>query len=158
VTGVLWNFVLALAWIALSGGGFTFKNFLIGLILGYLILRFTKPWAGSIHYFSKLPKIIELFVYFLYELIVASLRVAYDVVTPRHHMRPGIIHIPLQLKTDFEITLLANMLSLTPGSLSLDVSTDRKVLYLHAMYVDNPQEVRDMIHEGFEKRIKEIFE
>jgi multicomponent Na+:H+ antiporter subunit E len=81
---------------------------------------------------------------------------AYDVVTPGFHMRPAVVAVPLDVETDLEITLLANLITVTPGSFSLDVSDDRKVLYVHAMYVDDPDEYRREIKEGFERRVLEL--
>ena len=71
-------------------------------------------------------------------------------------MRPGVIGIPLDAETDLEITMLANVISLTPGTLSLDVSEDRKTLYIHAMYVENPDDLRTEIKDGLEKRLLEL--
>ncbi len=77
-------------------------------------------------------------------------------ITPKFFMKPGIIRIPLEAKTDLEITLLANLITLTPGTLSLDVSDDKKVLYVHAMYIKSKEEFISNIKEGFEKRLLEI--
>ena len=71
-------------------------------------------------------------------------------------MKPGIVKIPLDARSDLEITLLANLISLTPGTLSLDVSDDRKVLYVHAMYVNDREDFVASIKNGFERRILEI--
>jgi multicomponent Na+:H+ antiporter subunit E len=95
-------------------------------------------------------------LYFLYELIKANLQVAMDVITPKFYMKPAIIEFPLDAKTDLEITFLANVITLTPGTLSLDVSEDRKSLYIHAMYVDDKEEFIDEIKQGFERRILTI--
>ena len=70
--------------------------------------------------------------------------------------RPGIIAVPLDAKTDVEITLLANLVSLTPGTISLDVSDDRSVLYVHAMFVEDPQRLCQEIKSGFERRILDL--
>ena len=59
-------------------------------------------------------------------------------------------------RTDLEITLLANLITVTPGSFSLDVSDDRSVLYVHAMYVDDPEALRREIKDGFERRVLEL--
>jgi multicomponent Na+:H+ antiporter subunit E len=99
---------------------------------------------------------VSLFFYFLYELVKANLEVAYDVATPKFYMKPGIIGVPLDAKTDLEITLLANMITLTPGTLSLDVSEDRKILYVHAMYITDRESFIRSIKDGFEKRLLEI--
>ena len=98
---------------------------------------------------------MRFFFFFLRELVVSNLRVAYDVLTPTDYMRPGVIAVPLDAHTDGEITLLANLISLTPGSLSLDVSTDRRVLYVHMMYLDDPEQAREQI-KYFESRLLEL--
>ena len=87
-----------------------------------------------------------------------SLRVVWDVITPRHLSSPGIIAVPLDVESDEEILLVSNLVSLTPGSLSLDVSDDRKTLYVHAMFVDDPVQARREIKRGIERRVKEAFE
>jgi multicomponent Na+:H+ antiporter subunit E len=66
------------------------------------------------------------------------------------------VAIPLDVETDVEITLLANLITLTPGTLSMDISDDRKVLYVHAMYVDDPEALRAEIKNGFERRVLEM--
>ena len=82
----------------------------------------------------------------------------YDVVTPTHYMRPGVIALPLDVTTDMEITLLANMITLTPGSLALDVSEDKKTLYVHEVYINNGdiEAKKREIKNGFEKRILKV--
>jgi multicomponent Na+:H+ antiporter subunit E len=86
----------------------------------------------------------------------ANLRVAYDVVTPRHRMHPGVVAIPLDASSSIEITLLANLITMTPGSLSLDVSDDRSVLYVHSMFMSDPAAYREMIKRDFERRVLEL--
>ena len=70
-------------------------------------------------------------------------------------MKPGVIAMPLAAKTDLEITMVANLISLTPGTLSLDVSDDRRVLFIHAMFLDNEQELRNSLKD-MERRVLEI--
>ena len=89
-------------------------------------------------------------------LVLANLRVAHDVITPRLYARPAIIAVPLEARTDLEITLLANLISLTPGSLSLDVSPDKSCMFVHGMFVDDPEAFRREIKDGFERRIGEL--
>jgi multicomponent Na+:H+ antiporter subunit E len=157
MNGLLWNILLALVWIGMTGE-FTPVNFVIGFGLGMLILFFARRVIGTPHYLAKMVQVLELFVFVLWELILANLRVAYDVLTPGYGMRPGVVAIPLDARTDVEITLLANLITLTPGTLSLDVSSDRRVLYIHIMYIDNDDiaEVRRKIKTGFERRVLEV--
>jgi multicomponent Na+:H+ antiporter subunit E len=71
-------------------------------------------------------------------------------------MRPAILAIPLDVKTDLEITTLANLITLTPGTLSLDVSSDRKVLYIHAVYVHDVPAFKKYIKDSLERRVREV--
>lgn len=132
-----WNMILALLWVVLSGS-YSISNLVVGMFLSYLVLAYVardKPMFAN--YFGKLPKMISFILFFIWDLTKANARVAYDVLTPRHLMRPGVIAIPLDLKDDAGISLYANLITVTPGSLSLDVSSDRKVLYVHLMYLDD---------------------
>ncbi len=119
-------------------------------------------WLFSFFYnrtaFYKTPKIGSLIFFYLKEMVVASVKVAYDVLTPKDHMEPAILALPLKAESDLEITLLANFITLTPGTLSVDVSGDRKTLYIHEVYVKGgaKEKIIHDIKEGFERRILEI--
>jgi multicomponent Na+:H+ antiporter subunit E len=149
------NLLLMFVWVALTGNA-GYANFAFGFLLSFCILWATARKTEGVGYFARIPKIISFAGYFLYELLKANLQVAYDVITPTFYMKPGIIKIPLSAKTDLEITLLANLISLTPGSLSLDVSEDKSVLYVHAMYIHDRDKYIAHIKTGFEKRLLEI--
>ena len=153
----LWNLLLALAW-TVSTGLFTVPNLLFGLVLGYFILMFAQRALGASAYFSKVPQVARFSVFYFWQLILANFRVAYDVMTRTHYMRPGVIAVPLEAQTDAEITLLSNLITLTPGSLSVDLSDDRRVLYVHVMYLDDDDvaETRRLIKEGLERRVLEV--
>jgi multicomponent Na+:H+ antiporter subunit E len=155
VNGLLWNILLALAWTAVTGT-FTIANLVLGFFIGFGILFLVRSIAGIPNYFIEVRQVLGLLAYLLWELMLANLRVAWDVITPTFHMRPGIIAVPLDAETDAEITLLGNMITLTPGSMTMDVSSDRKVLYVHAMYVDEPETVTDDVKQGFERRLLDI--
>ena len=119
-------------------------------------LWLTKPLYGTTRYFERLPGVLRLIGFFGKELLVSNLRVLWDVITPRHISRPGIIGLPLDARTDVEIMLVANLISLTPGTLSLDLSEDRRVLYIHVMFLDDIEKTRQQIKQGLEKRILEV--
>ena len=153
----LWNILLALTW-AFMSGQFTPGNFLLGFVFGYGILFLAQRMVGRSFYFRRVRRIIGFLLFFLKELVVANLRVAYAVVAPKPRLRPGVLAIPLDVQTDLEITTLANCITLTPGTLSLDVSDDRRVLYIHDMFIDDPEAERRNIKEGLERRIIEVFQ
>lgn len=113
-------------------------------------------------FMQKLPlkiwQILKLLVFFSWELVVANLRVARDVLIPGPGFkRPGVVAVPLDVQSNNEITLLACLITLTPGTLSLDVTADRSVLYIHEMFIRDPEEVRQNIKQGFERRVMEVF-
>jgi len=151
----LLNILLAFAWMAFTGN-ITPANFGVGFALSYAMLWLVQYPSGDLGYFAKFPKVVLFSIFFFIELTKANLRVAYDVLTPMHQMRPGIVAIPLDAETDIEITFLANLITLTPGTLSLDVSSDRRVLYIHDMYIDDVDKVRREIKGGYERRVLEI--
>lgn len=130
--------------------------------IGLFILIYFILWLLSYFYhkehFRKVPKIISLIGFFIKELVIASLKVAYDVMTPDFLMKPAVIAFPLDAKSDLEITVLASLISLTPGTLSIDVTDDRKILYVHAMYIKdgNLDKLKREIKHGFERRILAI--
>lgn len=154
-TQFLLNILLMLIWVLLTGS-YALVNFTFGFLLSFGILWIIGRSTGDDRYFTLIFKLIGFVFFFLYELTKANLEVAYDVITPKFHMKPGIVRIPLDAQTDTEITLLANLISLTPGSLSLDVSADRKVLYVHAMYISDKEAYIRNIKNGFEKRLLSI--
>ncbi len=131
---------------------------IIMVFLAWHVILWLVSYFYSRKAFAKAPEIVMLVLFYLKELIIASLRVAYDVVTPKDHMQPAVIAIPLDASSDLEITLLANFITLTPGTLSIDVSEDRKTLYIHEVYVKDgdTSKIINQIKNGFEKRILKI--
>jgi multicomponent Na+:H+ antiporter subunit E len=146
------NMALALVW-ALLTGLFQPTNLLVGFVLGYFVLFLARRALGRTTYFIKVPRALGFLGFFLWELILANLRVAVDVLMPRPRMRPRIIAVPLDAQTPLEIVLLTNFTALTPGTLSLDVSSDRRVFYIHALYAEDPDKVIREIKDGFEQRL-----
>lgn len=104
----------------------------------------------------RVVAVFDLLVFFVIEVTASSFRVAWDVVTPRARRHPGIVMVPVELESERQITLLALLVTLTPGTLSLDVSTDRRSLYVHSMFASEPDRVRHDVRCGFERRIRRI--
>lgn len=104
----------------------------------------------------KLLQIVIFLIHFAWDLLMANLRLARQVVRPLHELRPAILAIPLDLNTNVQITVLANLITLTPGTLSVDVSSDRKVLYVHTISGSEPDRARAQIKSGIERRVKEL--
>lgn len=139
-------------WAALTGQ-FSYGNLIFGFILSYIILWVIDRGNKRSKYFTRFYQTISFIIFFIRELVKANMQVAYDVITPEDRMKPGIVAVPLDAETDLEIAVLANVITLTPGTLTLDVSTDRKTLYVHGVYVDDKEKFIRSIKEGFERRI-----
>jgi multicomponent Na+:H+ antiporter subunit E len=130
------------------------------ILTGIIIFSLTWPlsYFFARDYFRKLPRLMNLIVFFIKELLVANLRVAYDVITPMTHMRSCIVALPLDAKTDLEITIFACMISLTPGTLSLTLSEDKTILFVHAITFKemDTEAIKREMKEGFERKLLKI--
>lgn len=151
----LLNVVLMVIWLALTGV-FTYINMFIGFAISYFILWILSRSSEDKRYFTIVFKVLGFFFFFLYEMLKANWQVAYEVMTSNLHMKPGIVKIELEAKTDLEITLLSNLISLTPGTLVVDISDDRKVMYVHGMYLEDKTKFIESIKLGLEKPLLSI--
>ncbi|HUG47191.1 MAG TPA: Na+/H+ antiporter subunit E [Candidatus Limnocylindria bacterium] len=155
MTSLLANLLLALVWGAMTGD-FSLANLSVGFLFGFVVIFASQRVMGQPAYASRVLTVVSFLLFYLRELVLANVRVAIDVVTPRLRARPGVVAVPLDARTDAEITLLANLMTMTPGSLTLDVSDDRRVLYVHAMYVGDPEDFRRHIKDEFERRVLDM--
>lgn len=107
---------------------------------------------------SRFFGFIAFLLFYIREIVVSNFRIAHDVLTPKHHMTPGIIAVDVADLSDRQVVLMANFITMTPGTLGLLVSEDRKRLYIHAMYIDDTAESlsRDL-KETYGKRVKHVF-
>ena len=153
---ILVNLLLAFAWAAMTGA-FTLINVLFGFVLGGICLSLIRNQAGAISHFMRLVLALELALIFLFELVKSSVSVAIIVLSPGRKLEPAIIAYPLDVKSDAEITLLANLITLTPGTLSIDVSDDASTLYVHAIDAPDIDAIISDIKSSFERRIARVF-
>lgn len=150
------NILMALSWAAVTGS-FSVVNLAFGFVLSLAALFLIREQVGTTASFQRAGKVVSLAALFVYELVLSAWRVARIVIRPKIELQPGIIAYPLTVESDFEITLLANLITLTPGTLSVDVSEDRKTLFVHCIDVPDPQGTIDDIKNGFERKILEVF-
>ncbi|MGY6549675.1 MAG: Na+/H+ antiporter subunit E [Roseinatronobacter sp.] len=158
MNGLLLNLILAFVWMAMTAD-FSFLSFMTGAVLGFAALWISAPLTGiDALYFKRLRRISYLAGFFLWELVLSSISVAWDVIRLVPQNKPALIEVPLTVKGDFEILLLTNLISLTPGTLSVDVTEDRETLIVHAMFGDDPDALIADIKDGFERLIMGVFE
>jgi multicomponent Na+:H+ antiporter subunit E len=86
-------------------------------------------------------------VFFTRELVIANLRVAWEIITPGLRLSPAIVRVPIDCRTDWETMLLANAVTMTPGTLSLEVDTTDGALFVHSLYVTDRTEFVASIHK-----------
>jgi multicomponent Na+:H+ antiporter subunit E len=157
VSPLLINGIFAVIW-TLVTGAFSLANFALGFVFGAVALFLIREQTGADAYFRRARRILSLAKLFFKELIMSAVRVALIVTRNDMALKPGIFAYETELKSDAAITLLANLITLTPGTLTIDVSDDKKMLYIHAVDCSDIEAARADIRNGFERKIREAFE
>ena len=154
---LVYNLILAFCWSAVTGD-FSLGGLVTGLVFGFLALWVAQPLVGMDRfYFLRVWRITRLALYFFWELFLSSIKVAVDVLRPVPRNTPRIITVPLDVTSDMEILTLTNLISLTPGTLSVDVTEDRRELIVHAMFADDPEAEVANLKSGMERMVLEAF-
>lgn len=156
------HLLLTLAWVALTGET-SAANFLAGFGVTYFILflvqRTFEPAEPADRYVRRGIVLARFARHFLWSILIANLRMAQAVLFPTGRLKPAIVAIPLDIDRPSAITLLANWITLTPGTLSLDISPDRRTLLVHTFdRGDSLEAFRRQIKNDFERRIIELYE
>jgi len=146
------NLILAFIWAALFGS-FTLGALFIGFVMGAIVLWVLGPSFEDSSYVSRLIGIVVLAAHFVYELLVSSLQVAVVALSPKPVPKAAVLALRVDAHSDLEQTLLANLISLTPGSLTFDVNDTTGEFAVHAMFVDDPDTSRRELKGGLEKRL-----
>lgn len=131
---------------------------LMGAILGWVIPLFTARFWPDYPRIKSWPKLMKLMFIVLWDIVVASFQVALQVIGPPKKLKPHFINYPLALESDYAITLLASIISLTPGTVSSLVSDDKKTLIVHALHCPDEAAAIADIQRRYEAPLKEIFE
>ena len=148
---------LALLWCVLTRD-MGLANVLAGLLLGWLAACFVAPPGVPLRRIvSRAPATLALASFFVWEMLVSNLRMARLVLAPRSHLRPAILAVPVEVESDAELALLSNLVTLTPGTLGLDVSEDRQTLFVHVLTADDFDAVRQDIRHGLARRVRRVF-
>ena len=154
----LGSILLALAWAALQGE-VTLVNLLVGYAVGYGILALlARGGVMPSTLVSRTRRALGLAAFFAWELLMANFRVAADVLRVHHLIAPAVVAIPLDVTSDGEILLLSMLINITPGSVTIDLADDRRTLYVHVMHMTSADDTRREIKDGFERRVKLLFE
>lgn len=153
----LFSLFLLLVWLLLVNTvapGHLVLGTLLAVVLPLLTQRFW-PDRPRIHSPWKLLRYIAVL---LWDIGLANLAVARLILGPTRRLRPAFIHLPLDLQNEFAISVLASTISLTPGTVSSDLSPDRKTLLIHALDVEDEAATIAAIKQRYEQPLREIFE
>lgn len=146
--------VLALAWMMLQERA-TVATVLVGYGVATLVIWICRDfWSERVRVRRPLV-MLRLAATFLRELVVANLQVAWIILQPGLPIRPAFIVVPLALRDDLAITALANMITLTPGTLTVDVAPDRSALWVHCLSARDADAVREQIKRQFETPLQD---
>jgi len=151
-----WNVLLTLAWMAMTGS-MTPGNFVLGAFIGFIALMFTRHVPGLPHYTRRATAIVALLAYTMWAIVLANLRVTRDLVFAKN-IQPALLSFETRAEGDLEITLLAALITLTPGSTVVDVTADARRFLVHVTNLPpgGPDEARAEIRDGFEQRVLEV--
>jgi multicomponent K+:H+ antiporter subunit E len=150
--------LLTLTWVLLAST-WTLNSLVFGFLLGLIIPFLTQPYWPQQMRLKKPMVIIEYILIVLYDIVVANMVVARIVVfKPNAKRHPAWVAVPLDLLTPEAITVLAGTITMTPGTVSADVSAEGHALLVHCLDAPNPDAVRNEIKQRYERRLKEIFE
>lgn len=152
---ILLNVFIALTWMFLS---ISFKptTFIVGYLLGLAMLFMLRKSFSSRFYMDRVLAVIKLILLFLKELALSNISVLKLIIKPKMPIRPAIFAMPTVLEKDWEITLLSSLITLTPGTVVLDISEDNKTLYIHSIDFEDIDEAVNSIRDTFEKAILEV--
>ncbi len=155
ISRTILHIVLAVIWCAMHNS-FHPATFIVGYLLAWASTSMFRALSQYTPYRMNVWEAIKLFFVFLKEMIVANIQIAFIIISPPMNIRPGLIEYPLDIKNEGAIVLLANMISLTPGTLSVDIAEDRKSIYVHAMVMETPDLLKKKIKDSFERRIQKM--
>lgn len=153
----LLTLTLAFVWLLLNNS-FAPGHIVLGLFLGWAISRLTLAFWPERVRIRSVRRLIAFAGIFLYDVLIANLAVARLILIGPRNLRPVFVVVPLELTSDLAISLLANTICLTPGTVSAHLSGDRRRLLVHALDCDDPQALVATIKTRFEAPLKEIFE
>lgn len=138
------NLLLALVWMFLTGS-FGIFGLLVGFVFGYLVLFLGRPFLGCGGYIRAVRGTLVLVAVFLYELVVANIQLARDILRPHPNLKPGFLRFHVPELSPAQAVLLGNMISLTPGTLTVDNDEESNTLYIHSIYAHNPEQARESL-------------
>lgn len=133
-------------------------HWVLGFLLAWAIPFFTQSFWPQSMVLNRPLLALRFLLLVLWDILIANVQVAILIMGPRQKLSPAFMRIPLDLKQDFTITLLANTISLTPGTVTVDLQMEEGYLLVHGLNVDDIDQAIAGIKQRYEQPLKEIFE
>ncbi len=152
----LLSLFLLLLWLLLVND-FSFGHVLLGAFLGWVIPLVSQLFWINPPQIAKPWQLCRFLLLVLFDIIVANLQVARLVLNPFTRPRPAFVEVPLELTDELALTMLASIICLTPGTVSADLSADRRTLLLHCLDIDDEAALVAQIKQRYERPLLEVF-
>lgn len=162
IKGFLWSFsLLIILWLLLTAT-FHYQEIWVGIIVSFIIAIFANEFYIHLGFPLFTPKRFGFFIWYIfilfYEIIKANLDVASRIIRPSLPINPGVVIIKTKLKSDIAKTVLANSITLTPGTFTLDIQEDRLLIHWIDVKATDIEKTTEIIGGKFEKYLKVIFQ
>lgn len=156
ITQFVVNLIIAGVWMFLQQT-LAWENFVVGYFIGLVVMTLAVRRLDTPFYLHRVLAFIKLAVVFLIEVVRSGIRVSYLILHPKLPISPGMVAVPLDVTSDEAITIFAGMITMAPGSISVELSDDRKYLYVHALEAEDPHKAAAFFKNAFERHIMEVF-
>lgn len=156
ITQFVVNIIIAGVWMFLQQT-LAWENFVVGFFIGLLVMYFAVRRLNTPLYMQYVLAFFKLAVIFALEVVRSAVRVSYLILHPRLPISPGLVAVPLDVTSDEAITVFAGMITMSPGSISVELSDDRRYLYVHALEAGDPHKAAAFFKNAFERHIMEVF-
>jgi len=156
ITQFVVTLIIAGVWMFLQQT-LAWENFVVGFLIGLVVMSFAVRRLDTPFYMHRVLAFVKLAVIFLAEVVRSSVRVSYLILHPKLPVSPGLVAVPLDVTSDEAITMFAGMITMAPGSISVELSDDRKYLFVHALEAGDPHKAAAFFKNAFERHILEVF-
>lgn len=134
------NLLLAVVWMFIQAS-FSLRSLIVGFGIGFVAIAFVQWLRGSRAYADTSASVVRLLAFFLADLVRSNLTLARDILRPVPTFAPALVRFEVVDLSPVETALLANLVSLTPGTLTVDAEEDGHAIYVHSLYADDPATV-----------------
>lgn len=158
-------FLMVAVWLLLTMD-FSLANIALGSGAGLVAIVVSRrdvlstlwtSWPKPLVLVRRILKMPGLFLFFLWEVLVSNLAITRAVLSPNLDLKPAIVAVDVQSLSETALMVMSSFITLTPGTLSLDVSADRSTLFVHAMHIDSAEQFRAELYERVRRRVQEVF-